>query len=330
MPGTGSPQYIYTKYLPKESPDGGDKVERDKVAILIINWNGREDTLECIRSLQEQDYPACEIIVVDNGSTDGSADAFRAVDPPVVLIETGKNLGFAGGINLGVRYAMEHEIPYTLIYNNDTIADSRMVSSLVEVLESDQSVGIVTGKVYDYYIPDRLLVVGKKINFSTGQMFNEGYSETDQGQHDEVREYSYIDGVFWLSRTEVFEKVGFFDTGYFYQFEEVDFCARANPHYRILYTPDAKIWHKGGRSVGGRKSPTEVYYFARNKFIFMRRYATKKQFLTFLLHQALVDNPRELGGALIKGRFNTCVPQIRGVMDGVRHAMAGPQSSPGK
>ncbi|QSZ67334.1 glycosyltransferase family 2 protein [Methanofollis aquaemaris] len=322
--------HIYRELLSKGDPDGGDEVERDKVAILIINWNGKEDTLECIRSLQEQDYPACEIIVIDNGSIDGSADAFRAIEPPINLIESEKNLGFAGGINLGVTYAMEHGMPYTLIYNNDTIADPRMVRSLVEILESDPTVGIVTGKVYDYYIPDRLLVVGKKINFSTGRMFNEGYSETDRGQHDEIREYSYIDGVFWLSRTEVFQTVGFFDTSYFYQFEEVDFCARANKHYRILYTPHAKIWHKGGKSVGGRKSPTEVYYFARNKFIFMRRYATQRQFLTFLLHQVLVDNPRELGGALIKGRFNTLLPQIRGVADGVRKAKMESPSIPGK
>src|SRR3989339_346256 len=121
------------------------------VYILILNWNGKEDTLECLSSLKKIDYPNYKTIVIDNGSTDDSVKIINKKYPKIKIIENKKNLGYAEGNNVGIRYALKNKADYVLILNNDTIVDKKFLTELVKVGESNEKVGIVGPNVYCYF-----------------------------------------------------------------------------------------------------------------------------------------------------------------------------------
>ncbi len=289
-----------------------------KAIIITLNWNRKEDTIECMNSILKLDYPNYEIVIVDNASTDGSANAFRENFPDITVIENKENLGYARGFNTGIKYALEQNVRYVLILNNDTVTDKNAMKELVKVAESDPKIGFVSGKVYDYNESNKLQVVGKIINLNTGSVRNVGYGEIDNGQYDEINEYKFLDDVFWLVRTEVFRKVGMYDPNFFLQFEETDLCARANKYFKLVYTPHAKIWHKGGQSSGGWGGPTHTYYIARNKIIFMRRNASSRQFLSFMLYFLLIQTPMALAAHIMRKRFGAILSHIKGTLSGMR------------
>ena len=196
-------------------------MEYPKVTALTLNWNGKDDTIECVKSLLALDYPDYEVIIVDNGSTDGSAQAFKQHFPTVTVIENERNLGCGQGLNVGIELALNQDSKYVLIINNDAIIDSKALQELVKVGESDPKIGLVSGKVYHYNQPNKLQTVGKVANFLTGAVRNVGQDEIDSGQYDEIREYQFLDAVYWLSRAELFQKVGMFDKNFFIYYEEV-------------------------------------------------------------------------------------------------------------
>ena len=121
-----------------------------KVTIILLNWNGKEDTIECLESLKHITYPNYEILLVDNGSTDGSVECFRERYPGMEIIENGENLGFAEGNNVGIRRAMDEGADYVLLLNNDTVVDPEFLGELVKVGESDPKIGIVGPKICYY------------------------------------------------------------------------------------------------------------------------------------------------------------------------------------
>ena len=251
-----------------------------KVSIITLNWNGKDDTLECLASLKKLDYPNCVIVVVDNGSIDGSASAIRAQFPEVTIIENKENLGYARGFNTGLQYAYKQGADYFLILNNDTIVDPPAVSELVKAAQGHEKVGFVTGKVYWHAKPDVLQTVGrysdpKKL---VGRLVGSG--ETDHGQYNKEREYDFVDDVFLLVKREVYETVGGYDSHFFLYFEETDWCARVRKAgYSILFTPKARLWHKG--NIGGPStdlSPLRHYYLTRNEIIFLKRNAPVRKF----------------------------------------------------
>ena len=292
-----------------------------KVIIITLNWNRKEDTIECINSLLELDYPSYEIVVVDNGSTDGSVKSFKKTFPDITIIENERNLGYALGMNKGIEYALSKNVKYVLILNNDIVIDKNALKELVKVAKSNPKIGFVSGKVYYHSEPNKLQVTGNIINLNTGSVRHVGAGETDHGQYNEIKEYKFLDDVFWLVRTEVFRKVGMYDPNFFLQFEETDLCARANKYFKLVYTPRAKIWHKASQSSGGVGSPIITYYLARNWIVFMRRNASSREFLTFMLYFLMIRTPRILAPSIIRKRFNRIVAHIKGVLSGVRWVM---------
>lgn len=293
-----------------------------KVIVMTLNWNRKEDTIECIKSLFELDYPNYEIVVVDNGSTDGSAQAFKQNSPNISVIENKTNLGYGGGFNVGIKYALNQRIKYVLIINNDAIADKNMLTELVKVAENDTNIGIVTGKVYSYYDPNRLQTCGKIVNFFSGDSNNVGEGEIDIGQCEEIKEYEFLDDVFWLVKTEVFKKAGMYDRNFFIYYEEVDLCAKVSKAgFKLMYTPYAKIWHKGqATSTGGGVNPIYTYYMARNRIVFMRRNSSLIQFMIFLSYY-IFETSKILASFIIRKKFNCIIPQIKGVISGLSWAL---------
>lgn len=254
-----------------------------KVSIILLNWNGKEDTLECLGSLYKIDYPNYEIILVDNGSTDGSVELFKEKYPEIEIIQNKENLGFAEGNNIGIRHIISRGTDYILLQNNDTVVDPRFLDELVRVLESDETIGVVGPTVYYYGSPKKIQSAGAKIWWYIGRSRHLRKNRFDDGDLGEIREVDYIPGCSLLAKSELFSKVGYLKESYFAYWEESDWCVRVhNAGYKIFYVPMSKIWHKGG-STSGKISGFSEYLMTRNMFWFMKQNATKKQYISFLL-----------------------------------------------
>ncbi len=266
-----------------------------EVSIIILNWNGLEDTIECLGSLKKITYPNYEVIVVDNGSKENDAQVLEEKFGDYVhLIRNDRNYGYTGGNNIGIRYALDNSSPdYLLILNNDTVVAPDFLGQMVAVAESDASIGIVGPKVYYYDFPNRIQSVGVMTSLRTGQSRVIGKKQIDTGQFDIQREVDYVSGCCLLIKKELIQKVGLFDERYFCYCEESDYCIRAErAGYKTVYVPLAKIWHKKpmqeklwqGSPKGGHTAALSYYYWARNKFKFMRKHATKRQYRSFLAY----------------------------------------------
>jgi GT2 family glycosyltransferase len=252
------------------------------VAVIVVNWNGREITLECLRSLSAQTYPHADLIVVDNASSDGSADAIRSAYPDVILLSMAANLRFAGGNNAGMREALNRGADLVLLLNNDTVVHPDFLKHLVARLEMDPRCGMVAPKIFYFAQPDKLWFAGGVISMWTGTMKHIGIREVDCGQHDAVREIDYASGCCILVRSDVIRKIGLLDESYHIYTEDADWSMRVRrAGYTVLYEPAARVWHKISVSSGGHLS----WYKLKNKFLsnlrFFWRYGSWGQRLVF-------------------------------------------------
>jgi GT2 family glycosyltransferase len=253
-----------------------------RVAVIVVNWNGRDITLECLHSLSALSYPHADLIVVDNASSDGSAEAIRAHYPNVILLAMPENLRFAGGNNAGIREALARGTDMVLLLNNDTVVDPDFLTHLVARMGADPAYGMVAPKILYYDQPDRIWFAGGAISMWTGTMKHIGIRETDRGQYDTVREIGYASGCCILVRTDVIRKIGPLDESYHMYTEDADWSMRARrAGYALVFEPAARVWHKLSVSAGGHLS----WYKLKNKFIsnlrFFWRYAAWYQRLVF-------------------------------------------------
>ncbi len=257
-----------------------------QVMVLILSFNGRDLLAESVRSYLANDYSRFEVVVIDNGSSDGTAEYIKKEFPKVRLLRTNKNLGYSGGFNLGLDYAFkEKNADYVLVSNNDVKADAKVISALVKVALADNMTGFVTGKVYYYDQPDVLQTVGKKedpIRWNGGQI---GKHEKDAGQYDRVEERAFSDDIFTLVAKKLYDEIGGYDPAFFLQCEEFDWQARAKQAgFKIMYAPQARIWHKESMTIG-KSSPLKSYYDARNPMIVILKYKSPAFFRRyFWLH----------------------------------------------
>ena len=254
-------------------------MKNPKVFVLILNYNGKHLLEDSISSYLSNDYPDFEVVLIDNGSTDGTKEWMEQKYPFVKILNTGKNLGYSGGFNFGLKYAFEEQkADYVLITNNDVKADSKVITELVKVAETDPMIGFVTGKVYYFDQPDTLQTVGKKecpIRWNGDHL---GGKEKDIGQYDDVLERIFADDIYTLVRKELYFDIGGYDTTFFLQSEEYDWQARAKKAgFKIMYTPNAKIWHKESMTLG-KRSAKKAFYDARNPMLVILKHKDKNFF----------------------------------------------------
>jgi len=306
-------------------------MDNQKVSIIIVNWNGWKDTLECLESVYQINYPNYNIILVDNNSKDKSITKIKdyaagkitvksrfnptSKKEPIAIIEHTRkkslevhkkqfkqlknseltiiknetNYGFAEGNNVGIRYALKNFNPdYILLLNNDTIVDKDFLRELVETGESDNNIGIVGPKIYYYNDPQTIWCIGGKISWKFARGVHIGTNELDKGQYEEKREFDYVSGSAFLIKTEVLKKTGLMDENFFLYFEETDLALRASKiGYKSVYSPKAKIWHKVSKSGGGLSKPIGLYYITRNRWIFMKKWAKKRDYVFFIIYQII-------------------------------------------
>lgn len=245
-----------------------------KIIILILNWNGKQDTLDCLESVQKIDYDNYQIVVIDNGSTDGSVSAIRDKFSEIHIVENKANLGFAGGNNAGIGYAIKQNADYIFLLNNDTTVDSQLLRELIKASEKHPDAGILGSQIYIYKHPQKIWYSGAKWLPEQAQFIHLGSGEVDRGEDgQEVRETAYICGCALLIKTEVIKKIGVLDSRYFLMWEETDWCYRARKvGYRCLVVPKAKVWHKISASFsGGDKAPHYQYFWWRNRFLWIEK-----------------------------------------------------------
>jgi GT2 family glycosyltransferase len=253
-----------------------------RVAVIVVNWNGRDITLACLESLSALTYSPAELIVVDNGSVDGSVEAIRARFPSVTLLALPENLRFAGGNNAGMREALAHGADLVLLLNNDTVVDADFLTHMVARMEADRTCGMVAPKIYYFDRPERIWFAGGIISMWTGTMRHVGIREVDRCQFDIARETGYGSGCCVLVRADVIRTIGMLDESYHIYSEDADWSMRVRrAGYKIMFEPRARVWHKVSVSAGGHLS----WYKLRNKFLsnfrFFWRYGTWYQRLVF-------------------------------------------------
>jgi GT2 family glycosyltransferase len=243
-----------------------------KAAIIILNWNGYKDTAECLLSLKNLDYTNHEIIIVDNGSADGSPDRIKKEFPYVALIRNSKNLGFAEGSNAGIRRALKEGAEFVLLLNNDTTVEPDFLKLLAESAAKDDKIGIASPKIMFYHDPEKIWFAGGYYLPLIKKPSHKYFRQLDRGQVKDITEVDWVSGCCMLIRKEVFEKIGMLDADYCYSYEDVDFCARAiDKGFKIILAPDSRIYHKYASSFKGIFSPLYTYYRTRNNLLFFKK-----------------------------------------------------------
>jgi len=276
------------------------------VAVVVLSWNGRDDTLGCLASLAAVSYPELATIVVDNGSSDGLREALEAAFPAVELVRSELNLGFAGGCNLGIRRALERGARYVLVLNNDVEVDPGFVGALVEEARRRPDAGALCSKVLYLDPPDLIWFAGARFDPRSGYNGRQrGYRERDDGRFDEVVESDRACGAAMLLPRAVLEEVGLFDPELFAYSEDTDWSLRARAAgHRVYLVPRSRVWHKVSVASGGEGSPSTLYYGVRNtievceRFAPLGRLASARRRAVILaahLAQALLSRRRRAG-----------------------------------
>lgn len=239
-----------------------------RVLVSLVNWNGGADIARCVEQLRAQTYPHSRVIVVDNGSTDGSLDALRRSDPGLVVLENFENRGYSGGHNAAIRYGLREDFDYFWLLNYDTTLEPGTLADLVDTAESDSTVGAVSPVIYEAAQPERIQFRGswmqpRKFSIPTTR-------EVPEFDADESSpaDHHLLWGTAILVRREAIQAAGLLDERYFAYYEDFDLTDRIHKAgYRNCVSPGARIWHAGNPNMHDRP-PYYVYYNVRNHYLF--------------------------------------------------------------
>lgn len=289
------------------------------IFISILNFNGEKNTLECIESLKKISIFSWRvtILVIDNGSSEKlKIYDNRFGDIELKVIKNKTNLGFSGGHNIGIKYALENRADFIVILNNDTFVDKNFLEELLKASNGDEEIGIMVPKIY--FAPGfefhkkryKKEEVGKVFWYAGGEMdwknvigHHRGLDEVDRGQYDKVEKTELATGCCMMINKEVFASVGKFEEKYFLYYEDSDLSIRCKKKgFKIIYVPKSIIFHKNAGSAGGSGSKLQDYYITRNRLFFGMQYAPLRAKIALF---------KESLNFLISGRYW----QKRGVLD---------------
>lgn len=294
-----------------------------RVAAVVLDYNGREVTLQALRSLTALDYPACDLVVVDNGSTDGSREAIAAAFPRVTVLRSERNLGPAGGANLGLRWGLERGHDYLLVLNNDIEVAADFLTELVAAAEREPGAGVVGPKALYYWQRDTIWSAGGRLRFGEAVTRERGMNEVDRGQWDRDGEVEYVNGCAMLVRRQVFLDVGLWDPAYQLCFEDADFCLRARrAGWRCHYAHRARLFHMVSTATGGYV-PAKTFHSARSTALFVRRFGNAAQRLRARLLIALAL-PAAFVREAARGNQAAVWAKLRGYREGFRAPLPAP------
>jgi GT2 family glycosyltransferase len=260
-----------------------------KVSVIIVNWNGLAYTISCLESLKHVSQVNCkfEIIVVDNASEDKSVETIANRFPEVKIITNTRNLGFSGGNNIGIKFALTNNSDFIWLLNNDTEVDPKVLIGLVDTAIKNPDAGIIGSKIYFYagrefhigrYTKSELghviWYVGGQIDWNNMYASHVDVDVVDIGQFNTSKETDYVTGCSMFVRSKVFSDIGLLDEKYFMYLEDLDFCLRAKKaRFKLLIEPKSIIWHKNSGSTAKPGNSLHIYYQTRNRLIIGIKYA---------------------------------------------------------
>lgn len=295
-------------------------IRESSVAIILLNWNGFDYTKACIESLNEIDYPYWQVILVDNGSTDGSLDKLKATFPSLVYLSASENLGFTGGNNLGISYALQSGYSYILLLNNDTLVDRGFLGPMVKYLADTPSCAAVQPIIY--YVHDKAKLWNAGGHYQKWLVHSQTLYQINR--YEQPYPTDWITGCAILVRAAVIREVGLLDDKYFAYHEDVDWSLRIRKaKWQLAVVPQSKIYHVAGAASTNRKrgkegflDPKVHYLNIRNQFFQLRKYGA--------FPYALTAWPYHLAKLLmysvyfvIKGRCGKLKAVFRGARDGM-------------
>lgn len=243
------------------------------ISIIVLNWNGKTDTVECINSLQGITYKNYTIIVVDNGSTDDSVDVLKNTFNDIVILETGTNLGYAGGNNIGIEYAMNAGAEYIFLLNNDTIVAPDILDHLLTSSSKHPKAAVLGAQILFYDEPNVIWCNGGEWSNKDLSFKLSGYREPVDSHNTTCAVTDYVCGCAFFVKSDRFMDIGLLDDDFFLTYEETDWCYRAKQRgYVPMIVNDAKVWHKISVSFGGNQSPLAKYFMTRNKLLWAKKH----------------------------------------------------------
>jgi GT2 family glycosyltransferase len=294
------------------------------VVVIIVNWNGAADTLEVLRELEGVEGPRLRIIVVDNGSSDDSREILRREAPSIELVETGENLGFAGGNLAGLRHVFASEdFGWVLLINNDVAVDKGFLPPLIEAcLEPD--VGAAAPKIYYFEPRDLIWAAGGRLRVRETVTDEFGQGEQDGPVFSQPADMTYLTTCCLLIPRDALERIGPLDPMFFIGVDDADWSRRAqDAGYRLRYVPDSQIWHKVAVSTGGSYTPFKTFHTGRSNTLYARRHLGLLGLSGFL-----AANFVALTGAwlreLPRGNAEAVVAKAKGVWRGLRDPLLKP------
>ena len=294
------------------------------LAIVIVNWNSYEVTRNCLDSLRSLNHPDYEVVLVDNGSEDGSGDRLKQEFPEITLLKNEQNLGFTGGNNRGINYALESDKALVMLLNNDTIVTPDFASILCDRLMAEEDLGAIQPKIM--FNQERHIIWNGGTSFSKlGQIPQTlGFRKEDQGQFDKAHDIPWVTGCCFLIKAAVVKQIGTLDDRFFIYYEDTDWSFRvAKADYRMLYEPSTLIYHEVGRSEDNRESfgegnlsPFAHYITVRNHIFFTRKHARGFYVLTAWAYQ-LAKIFAYMLYFLLKRRFRKLNASWKGFREGL-------------
>ncbi|WP_026632564.1 glycosyltransferase family 2 protein [Dyadobacter alkalitolerans] len=263
-------------------------MNRSSVSIIILNWNGYDVTRECLESLYQIDHDNYHIVLVDNGSHDGSVEKIRAEfgDLKLDILDLKKNLGFTGGNNEGIVFAKEkYNSDYYLLLNNDTTVEPNFLTEMLKTFDNNPKCYAVVPKIYFSHAPNVIWFAGGKISPVTGIVKHYGIDQQDTGKYDEGKTIEYMNGCCALISSASIESVGVLDNIFFANTEDVDYSMRIiKSGHTIEYNPKAVIYHKFNHTFKSNRGKWLAFYLtARNKILLQKKHYSSMKLPVFYL-----------------------------------------------
>lgn len=247
-----------------------------KVGIILVNYNGYEDTIECIESIKKSTYRNYKIVIVDNDSPDGSGKLLNdkySTDQDIVVLLNEENAGFSEGNNIGLKYVEKEKLEYILLLNNDTVVEPEFLYELIEGAKKTNFEGLYSGKILYYFDKNKIWFAGGLYNYLKGTAVHEGVNEKDNDKYyDTMRKMEFICGCCIFMDIDVYRQLGKLSDEYFLYAEDLDYSLLAQKkNIPMYYIPDARIYHKVSASTS-KISTLSQYYMIRNRFHIIKKF----------------------------------------------------------
>lgn len=301
---------------------------RERVAVILVNWNSFKLTDDCINSLNSVNYVDFDIIVVDNGSADGSGDKLKSKNEKIILIKSATNKGFTGGNNLGLQYSLDNDYAYSLLLNNDTFVEPNFLTSLVNFMNENPDAGAVQPKIF--FNHDRKLIWNASSGYNRfwGFTYTNGYNKPPDPTDTTIKEVDWITGCAFFTRNSLLKKSGLLTEKFFIYYEDVDFSFRIKAlGYRLFYYPGSVIYHIAGMANKNAKkgkegflNPVVHYLNVRNRIWLLKRYTPWYFVPGVFIYNCLLNTSIIIYFAL-RFRFKKVSAVLKGIRDGLMQSL---------